>query len=387
MPPQIVAAVGPKISMLIIILDVALLFLNSQILFHLMFHHNMLDSLKRLNFSTTGSIVVMPDFFVDRIIKLKSKEELINLLTEKARFGGGSISGIATIDTKGGNAVNVAYCLAKLGMNVKLFTIADDIGSAILKRIFSKFGDRASLYISNGKHGLTTALEFPGQTGSKVNVMLGDLGNNEDFGPERIYSEEYLKILANADAVIVVNWATNLKGTELAEYAFRNSPKALHFLDPADIETRKEEFRDSIKEITELIDVLSINENECNSLAKAIGFDLLIPEDNYNEENVKNAAKVIANKTGIKNVDLHTRIGSAWSDGNEWIFSPSFKCEVKTMTGAGDSWDSADIVGYIAGLGVKERLTFSNAYASLYISNPASEPETMNQLSQFVENL
>jgi hypothetical protein len=38
-------------------------------------------------------------------------------------------------------------------------------------------------------------------------------------------------------------------------------------------------------------------------------------------------------------------------------------------------------------LGVKERLTFSNAYASLYISNPASEPETMNQLFQFVENL
>ena len=57
------------------------------------------------------------------------------------------------------------------------------------------------------------------------------------------------------------------------------------------------------------------------------------------------------------------------------------------MTGAGDSWDSADIVGYIAGLGVKDRLTFSNAYASLYISNPSSEPETMNGLFHFVENL
>jgi ribokinase len=346
----------------------------------------MFDNLKSLSLDT--SIVVMPDFSIDRIIKIKSKEEFLNTLTEKATFGGGTIRGIPTVDIKGGNAVNIAYCLAKIGMNVKLFTIADEIGSAMLKRIFSKFVNRASLYIANGKHGLTTALEFTDENGiNKINVMLADIGDNANFGPDKIQSEEYSRIVTNANAVVVVNWATNLKGTQLAKHAYKNSPNALHFLDPADIEIRKEEFRDSLKEIAELIDVLSINENECNSLAKAIGFDLLIPQGNYNEVNVKTAAKVIASEIGIKNVDLHTRIGSAWSDGNEDVFSPSFKCEIKTMTGAGDSWNSADIVGYMAGLSVKGRLTFSNAYASLYISNPFSEPVAMNELFQFLEKL
>ena len=75
-----------------------------------------------------NSIVVMPDFFVDRIIKLKSKEEFIHTLTEKTKFGGGSIRGIPTVDIKGGNAVNIAYCLAKLGVKVTLFTISDETG-------------------------------------------------------------------------------------------------------------------------------------------------------------------------------------------------------------------------------------------------------------------
>ena len=34
-------------------------------------------------------IVVMPDFFVDRVIKLRSREELFNSINDKARFGGG----------------------------------------------------------------------------------------------------------------------------------------------------------------------------------------------------------------------------------------------------------------------------------------------------------
>jgi fructose-1-phosphate kinase PfkB-like protein len=47
------------------------------------------------------------------------------------KFGAGAIRGIQTYETKGGKAVNVAYCLAKLGINnVALFTIADKIGLA-----------------------------------------------------------------------------------------------------------------------------------------------------------------------------------------------------------------------------------------------------------------
>ena len=54
--------------------------------------------------------------------------------------------------------------------------------------------------------------------------------------------------------------------------------------------------------------------------------------------------------------------------------------QTRNLTGAGDSWDAANIVGYLAGLEAKERLIFSNMYCWLYLSSPKSEPATMNEI-------
>jgi ribokinase len=118
-----------------------------------------IDKLKHL--SIVGSIVVMPDFFVDRIIRLESKESLFDALTEKAKLGGGSVRGVPTKDVKGGNAVNIAYCLAKLGAKISLFTVADEFGATMIRQTFSQFGDRVTLRIFSGRTGFTTAFEFP----------------------------------------------------------------------------------------------------------------------------------------------------------------------------------------------------------------------------------
>jgi ribokinase len=96
-----------------------------------------IEKLRQLNI--LGSIVVMPDFFVDRIIRLESKENLFDMLAEKAKVGGGSVRGIPTMDVRGGNAVNVAYCLAKLGAKVSLFTVADELGATMIRQTFSQF--------------------------------------------------------------------------------------------------------------------------------------------------------------------------------------------------------------------------------------------------------
>ncbi|MFL6391092.1 MAG: carbohydrate kinase family protein [Nitrososphaeraceae archaeon] len=328
----------------------------------------------------------MPDFFIDRIIKLNSKEDFIDALTEKAKLGGGSIRDMPTVDIKGGNAVNIAYCLAKLGAKVTLFTISDKIGAAVLRHIFSKFEDKVNLRIADGKHGLTTSFEFINEQGFKANVMLSDTGDNINFGPERVNSVDDLKILRNADGVVVVNWASNSSGTQLIEHVFKNSPKSLHFIDPADIETRRQEFLYSLTKIADIIDILSINENECNSLAKAIGFDSLIPSNNYDSGDVKNAAAKLAGKVGVS-IDLHTRIGAAWSNGRETAFAKAIKVEPKTLTGAGDSWDAADILGYLAGLDTKERLVFSNAYVSLYIRNSLAEPACIKDVLELLERI
>jgi ribokinase len=331
-------------------------------------------------------IVVMPDFFLDRIIKLRSREEFFNGINDKARSGGGSIRGIPSTDIKGGNAANIAYCLSKLGVKVILFTVADDIGSAILKQSFSRFKD-VNLLISSGRHGSTTAFEFPDESGVRVNVMISDVGDNSNFGPDRINSPQHLNYLKTSDAVVVVNWGSNLKGTQLAEHAFKNSPKSLHFIDPADIETRKQDFRDSLADIAELTDVISINENEYNSLAQVVGLEHLeLATENIVLDDVKNAVKQLAEKIGIS-VDLHTRKGAAWSNGRETIFVRAIRVDIRTLTGAGDSWNSANIIGYLAALNATERLTFSNAAVSLYLRSQIAEPPTNSEVFELLERI
>jgi len=113
----------------------------------------------------------MPDFLIDRVIKLKSKEQFIAEIDKKVKFGRGSIRGIHSVERRGGNAVNIAYCLAKLGVKTKLFTIASESGRALLEKIFSKY-DVATVHVSSGRHGLTTALEFLDTEGKKANVMI-----------------------------------------------------------------------------------------------------------------------------------------------------------------------------------------------------------------------
>ncbi|MBD0360108.1 MAG: hypothetical protein ICV56_05290, partial [Nitrososphaeraceae archaeon] len=169
------------------------------------------------------------------------------------------------------------------------------------------------------------------------------------------------------------------------EHVFANSPKALHFIDPADIETRKQEFLDSMTKIAYITDVLSINENECNSLAKVVGIEPLLLEC-YSQTSVRNAAKKLAEKIGIS-IDLHTRIGAAWSNGKETEFVHAIKVEVQTLTGAGDSWDAADIIGYLAGLDAEERLIYANVCSSLYIRKPHAQPATMTEVSELLERI
>ena len=95
---------------------------------------------------------------------------------------------------------------------------------------------------------------------------------------------------------------------------------------------------------------------------------------------------MLADKLGVS-INLHTRIGAAWSNGIDAAFAHAIDVEVKTLTGAGDSWDAADIVGHLSGLDATERLVFSNACVSLYIRNSFAEPATMNEVFELLEKM
>ncbi len=332
----------------------------------------MLEQLQDLNF--VGSVVVLNDFFLDRIVKIDNITKLLDLISQK-KFLGGSIRGIPQVDLKGGNATNVAFALAKLGAPVSLITVANKIGIQILQDAFSEF-PKSSLYVIDGKPGMTTSFEFTNNT-SVVNIMLSDLGDNENFGPEKLGSKEQ-NVVKNADAIIVTNWASNGKGTELSKFAFEKSPKSLHFLDPADIETRKNEFKVAISELASNLDSLSLNENECNLLLKQ--FELgNITEGNETKQLISNLSEKISAP-----IDLHTSFGAFWSNGKETEFVKSFPTDVKFVTGAGDVWDAANILGYLANIEPKKRLLFANAAASLYVGNSNAIPPTMQEVFSLV---
>ena len=328
------------------------------------------------------SITVLHDFFIDRIIKINNLDEFFVDLKEKTKFGGGSIRGIPTTQLEGGNAVNIAYFLGKLGFNVNLFTITDDTSHMVLKNFFQNLPN-VKLHLSYGKPGYTTSLEIHNDIDSNdSNIMISDVGDNFDFGPERLISSDNKEILNNSAAVILVNWASNLKGTELLKYVFKNSSKALHFVDPADIQTRSKEFCTLLKDHNSLIDILSVNENECNSLLYELNLQNLILNKKYGEKDIKLAMKELAYNLRVF-IDLHTRYGSACSNGKEVFFAETLKnIIVKNLTGAGDSWDAADITGHIIALHPQQRLFFSNAFASLYIS---SDDRKLISLEKFFE--
>lgn len=337
-------------------------------------------------FSYMNQIVTMPDFFLDRILLLRSQEELFHSIANKIHVGGGSIRDIPTVDRKGGNAANIAYSIAKLGGRVAFFTVGDQIARSIIETTFQKFGENVEIMISEGVQGKTTSIELYEKGDSKVNIMLSDVGDNADFGRGKVNTENHLKALHRSDAVVVANWASNLKGTELMKFVFESSPKALHFVDPADFQLRKEEFTEILTLLSNYIDVLSINENECNILGSSLGLGTLLPLQSYSRQEIKDAALKLSNRIGIS-IDIHTKLGSAWSNGKDTEVIPAIISEIKTLTGAGDVWDAADIIAYLAGLDPRDRLMFANAASSLYVRSPSGESPNLEEVIEMLDRI
>ena len=340
-----------------------------------------------IDISKFKPIVVLPDFFIDRIIQLKSKEHFFESILQKTKYGGGSIREFNAIEKKGGNAVNVAYALATLGVKVVLFTIADKVGSAFLSNTFSKFGDIIQLRITDGSNGLTTALEFHSETGgASENIMLNHLRGIADIGPEIINSDSDLSILNDSSAVVFLNWGSNNRGSNLLEYVFKNSPiSSFHFLDPADIDNRKSEFKEILLQNKDNIDTLSINENECNSLCKAFDIEKNIINENSSPTNLQQIVEELSTILGIE-ICLHTRAGSIWSNGSNSFFAKALETNVVNLTGAGDCWDAGYILSTVAGLKIEDRLLFANAVASSYVGNIDGEPPTLEKVEKLLEN-
>ena len=305
----------------------------------------------------------LADVFIDRIVKVPDLDKLVTDVKAKSAVGGGSIRGIKQIEIVGGNATNIAYALVKFGSETELFAIGDEFTRRLLDLRFQEF-DNIKINMLKGKPGFTVALETNHNNDSKI--MISDVGGIEKFNGIDI-TTNYLKIIEESDIVIISNWASNLDGNQLVNEIFSAAKDSIKLLDFADLSTstnRLQELMDNI-ENNKIIDVISLNENECQILGKFLGLKNVSAEYTINE--IKTMALDISSILGTI-IDIHTPIGSCSASDGDVQFVESFPVKLIILTGAGDVWNAINILGLKKGLSTINRLNLANASAASYIS-------------------
>jgi ribokinase len=339
----------------------------------------------------TCKVVVLPDFFLDRLINLEwDFSEFYRLVTEVIGRKGGSLDCISQTDMRGGNAINVASALDSLGVEVTPIVSTSQFGLQQIKYHFRNSSIDTSHVKTVGKASVTTAMEFKNK-GEKTNVMIRDLGSLSDFGPANFDEIDYSLIEAS-DYVCVFNWAGTLKfGTALAQTIFdrvKQKGKGKTYYDTADPNPNATAISDLMEKVlkTDKVDILSVNENEAITYASLLDESLGEGKAGLEfAELAKEAARVLAKRLPAR-IDLHTTAFSATFKGKTEVVVPGFKVEVFRATGAGDAWDAGNILGDHYGLSDESRLMLANAVAACYLSDPGGLHPNKEKLSSFLRD-
>ncbi len=336
-------------------------------------------------------VVVLPDFFFDRLINLNwNQEEFSNLVADVAKRKGGSIDGIPQTDLRGGNAINVASALVNLGATVTPIVCTSEYGLQLIRYYFKDTPIDTSHIKIQDKTSITTALEFQNKN-QKTNVMIRDLGSLADFGPNNLNENDYALIEA-ADYTCLFNWAGTLRfGTLLAQAVFDRAKakgKSKTYYDTADPTPNRIKIAELIQTVLKAneVDILSINENEAITYASLLEETFSSKKENSNfPELAMEAARVLAKQLTAR-IDLHTTLFSASLKGKKEIMVPSFKVNVLRATGAGDAWTAGNIVGDHNGLSDECRLLLANAVAACYLSDADGKHPSWQKLSKFLND-
>lgn len=351
------------------------------------FHAELLQFLSRE--PEPFSVVVMPDFFLDRLVSVKSTTEAFSKRLEgTVRRKGGSLDGIPQKEFRGGNAVNTASALARLGAKVTPIICTDSLGQQLIRHYLNMPNVDLSHVKVRKNASITTALELETAGNGKSNVMLRDVGSLATFGPKDLNSSDFLAI-DDADYVCVFNWAgTRRFGTELAKKVFRrvkSEGSGTTYYDTADPTPNARKIPELMKRVLQNddLDVLSVNENEAITYAQTL--ERTSKSRPLSIGNLlKNSARTLALKLPAT-IDLHSAKFSSTLKKNRSAYVDALKVRSLRVTGAGDAWNAGNITGYANKLSDECRLALANAVAAYYISSTEGEHPTRKQLCEFLE--
>jgi ribokinase len=335
-------------------------------------------------------VIVMPDFFYDRLISLDcGADSFSSLIANITSRKGGSVDGIEQTDIRGGNAINVASALAALGVSVTPIVCTSKLGLQQITFYLQKSSVDLTCVKIAEKASLTTALEFKTENG-KANVMLRDVGSLSDFGPLVLTESDY-ELIEKADYVCLFNWAgTKNHGTKLAETVFnrvKTRGKGTTYYDTADPTPNREKMPELMRSVlqTAQVDILSLNENEAICYAAMLSDEISRQQGKrrFNELAV-DAARVLAENLSAR-IDLHTTVFSATFTKKKEVVVPAFEVKALRATGAGDAWNAGNIIGDGSGLSDECRLALANAVAACYLSDHEGMHPTRQKLVKFLE--
>lgn len=337
-------------------------------------------------------VVVMPDFFLDRLINLNCNVQTFSAnLEQVVKRKGGSIDGIGQVELRGGNAVNTASALAALGVKVTPIVCTDKLGEKLVKHYLRSPKVDFSHIKTFGKPSITTAMEFDSDNG-KSNVMLRDIGALADFGPENLDDDDF-EAIAKADYVSVFNWAgTRSFGTQLARTVFQHVKtrgKGKTYCDTADPTPNKQKTSELVRNVlqSKYVDILSVNENEAICYASHLNHEIEnLRKRLKSDELAIESARILASHLPAR-IDLHTTHFSATFTKRGKTVVPAFKVPVLRATGAGDAWNAGNILGDAHKLSDNGRLTLANAVAGYYISSQKGIHPTRKKLAGFFRKM
>jgi len=336
------------------------------------------------------NVVVMPDFFLDRLISLPwGLEEFSGFVSDVVQRKGGSLDGIPQTDLKGGNAINIASALSSLGVAVKPIICTSDYGLEQIKYHFKSTPIDLAHIKKCGKESITTALEFK-RDNEKINVMIRDLGALADFSSADLTDDDYA-LFDTADYVCLFNWAGTLKhGTALAQEVFertKQNGRGKTYYDTADPTPNTQGIPHLMEKIlkTSKVDILSLNENEAVTYASQLNEDIKDKQGQQGfAELAMEAARILARKISAR-IDLHTTVFSATLKGTSEVVVPSFKIKAQRATGAGDAWNAGNIIAEHNGLSDECRLMLANAVSACYLSGADGKHPTKDKLASFLK--